>query len=281
MRRIADYALQKAGLALVGSGGLPRLHRYRVQRLRLPEPVTSGFLRATSFEVDLDRVTTPCGFSYAPDGWHPYRETLDQLLEDPDVPYEATALCRFYDRFQPTTVQEALLEDADEPLEPISNWPPRLALFKHLWSLTPRDVSTILASPHLHKGPRQQFGPQDAEFGRVQVRRMWDAYRSVRDHGYQPEAYRDGYLTGYFLVRDGDYRFVVFYGNHRLAAFRALGVQRLVARAHQGDPPAIHWEDLEAATDNYGVFPASVARRLFTKLFEETGRPKARTLGLL
>ena len=281
MRRIADYALQKAGFALVGSGGLPRFHRYRVHRLRLPEPVTSGFLRATAFEVDLDRVTTPCGFSYAPDGWHPYRETLDQLLVNPDLPYESTALCRFYDGFQPSTVQEALLEDASEPVEPLCRWPPRLALFKHLWSLTPRDVSRILAAPHLHKGPRQQFGPQDAEFGRVQVRRMWDAYRSVRDNGYQPEAYHDGHLTGYFLVRGDDYRFVVFYGNHRLAAFRALGVQRLLARVHPTDPPAIHWEDLEASSGNFGVLPADVARRVFTKLFEETGRPKARAQGLV
>lgn len=282
MRRLADYALQKAGLALVGSGGLAELHGYRVERMRLPEPVSSGLLQPTSFEVDLDRVTTPCGFSYAPDGWHPYRETLEQLIAEPDLAYGRTALCRYYERFQPTTVQEALLEDVAEPLEPLSSWPPLLALFKHLWELTPRSVAKILDAPHLTKGARQQFGPQPAEFGLFQVDRIWQTYLSVRDQGYRPEAYPDGYLAGYFLVRDGDYRFMVFSGNHRLAAFRALGVTRLVARIQRGHPPVIDADWIEQwAAGRYGVLPAPVARRLFDKLFEETGRPKARTLGLL
>lgn len=281
MRRLVDYGLQKAGYALVGSGGVRQRHAYSVQRMRLPEPVISGFAQTTAFEVDLDRVTTPCAFSYHPNGWHPYRESLQQLIHDPDLPYEDSALRRFYDGFQPTTVQEVLLEDVRDPLDPIATWPALLPLFKHLWALTPRRVDEILASPHTQKGARQQFGPHPPEFGRLQLQRTWTAYESLRSRGYRPTEFPDGHLTGYFLVRDDDYRFVVFHGNHRLAAFEALGVTRVLARPHRGHPPVVDQRELHRWTDGrYGVFSPAVAQRLFDKLFDERGAHKAERLGL-
>lgn len=282
MRRVVDYVLQKSGRALVGSGGLSQLGSYSVQRMRLPEPVISGFAEPTTFEVDLERITTPCAFSYHPQGWHPYRATLAELIREPGLAYGQTSLHRFYDLFRPVTVQEAILEDEPRELDPVGRWPAVLPLFKHLWALTPARVRQILAAPEREKGARQQFGPHPREFGQYQLERAWQAYESVRTRGYHPEQFPDGYLTGYFLVRGGDYRFVVFHGNHRLAAFEALGVRRLVARPHRGHPPVIDADDLEPWIDGrYGVFPPEVARRLFDKLFDERGDGKARNLGLV
>ena len=281
LRYAADHLLEKRGYVLTGRGGLSRLDSYTIERFDVPVPTTSSLFGPITFEVDLDRVTTPCGFSYHPDGWHPYRDTLAELLAEPDLPYERTTLARFYDTFQPTSVQQALLEDVEEPLAPICDWPALLPLFKHLWSLTPRHLQRILRDQRQVKGARQQFGPQPPEFGRYQVERLVRSHDSIA-RGYDPEAYPDGFLTGYFLMRGDDYRFMVFHGNHRLAAFERLGIERPLALVHRGPPPVVRAERLERwISGRYGIFPAEVAQRLFDKLFTETGRPKAERLGLL
>lgn len=282
MKTAVNGLLDRTGHTLVGDGGLRHLDSYAVVRARLPEPWLDPRVRPGCFEVDLARVTTPCGFSYAPDGWHPYAQLLEELLAEPDLPYERTALHRFYARFRPRTVQDALLDQVDEPLDPIGRWPAVLPLFKHFWALTPRRRDEVLRDPERVKGGRQQFGPHEAEFGRTQVERTATAYRSVADHGYHPERYRDGHLTGYFLVRDDDYRFVVFHGNHRLAAFRLLGIERPLARLQRGHPPVIDVAELDRLPAcRRGVIPVEVARRVFDALFDESGRTKAARLGLL
>jgi hypothetical protein len=282
VRGPVDSLLRPVGYAVVGSGGLSQVRNYSLRRLRLPVPIISTLGRATQFEVDLDRTTTPCGFSYHPEGWHPYRQTLSELIAEPGLAYEHTTLHRFYGRFQPSTVQEAVLEDEPEPLDPIGRWPPLRPLFTQLWGVTPRQVDQILRSPDRYAGLRQQFGPNPAEVGREQVERVWRAYQSLSRRGYRPAEYPDGYLTGYFLVRGGEYRFVVLHGNHRLAAFRELGIQRLVARTQRDHPPVVDTERLgEWTTGRFGIFPLAVAQRLFDKLFSERGVEKARNVGVL
>lgn len=275
-----DHGLQRLGVAKTGEGGWGRRDGYGLQLLRLPVPTVTTRGGPLAFEVALDRVTTPCGFSYHPDGWHPYRDTLAELLAEPDLPYERTTLARFYEAFQPETVQEALLEDVDEPVDPVARWPAVLPLFKHLWSLTPRYVDAVLADPDPVRGARQQFGPHSAEFGRRQADRLVRAHESLT-RGYRPHEYSDGYLRGYFLVRGDDYRFVAFHGNHRLAAFERLGIDRPLATFKRGHSPVVDADRLGRWVEGrYGVFTREAAELIFDRLFTETGREKADRLGL-
>lgn len=281
MRQRVERPLRRFGYTIVGTGGLGfhRLHRIG------PLPPGLEHLRTDRtgrFTVDLDRVTTPVGFSYHPKGWHPYRATLNEYVAHPDLPYEHSTLSDYFGRYQPSTVQAALLEDADEPLEPLCHWPPLLYLFKHIWGMSQRRVDQILAQPSAQKTSGQQFGPKSDEEGRQHFERLLRAYESLRRHGYQPSRYPDGALTGYFLVRDDDYRFVVFHGNHRLPSMRLLGFDRLEARFHPGHPPVINAADLARwTTRTGGLFEPEVAQRLFDKLFDERGDTKASNLGLL
>jgi hypothetical protein len=276
---------RRFGFALVGSGHAAELRHHRVHRVGpLPEPfVRVVRTHPAPFLIDLERTTTPCGFSYAADGWHPYAAALEEHLTDPALPYERSILHRYYHRFRPQNVQEVLLEDVSEPLPPLSTWPPVPKLFKHLWTLNPRRVEQILGrSTAWARNIKQHFGPQSAEQARAHLARIVAVHDSLRERGYRPDAYPDGTVTGYFLESDGDYRFMVVLGNHRLAAFRAAGVDRLVARLHPGHPPVINAARLEHWSRRSGrVLPLSVARRVFGKLFTETGTEKARTLGIL
>jgi hypothetical protein len=281
VRQHVERPLRRFGYTIVGTGGLrfQRLHRIGSLPPGLEHLRTD---RTGRFTVELDRVTTPLGFSYHPYGWHPYRATLDEFLAEPDLLYERSTLCTYFRRYQPTTVQAALIEDANEPMEPLCHWPPLLYLFKHIWGMSRRRVDQILSRPSVQKTSGQQFGPKTDEQGRQHLARILGAHESLRRHGYQPSQYPDGALAGYFLVRDDQYRFVVFQGNHRLPSMRLLGVDRLDARFHPGHPPVINAADLaQWTTPRGGLFAPAVAQRLFDKLFEERGDTKARNLGLL
>jgi hypothetical protein len=281
MRAAVDASLKRFGYHLYGNGSLAH---HRVRRVG-PMPPEFRALRSRphrEFTLNLDHVTTPTGFSYHPDGWHPYLACLEEQLAEPGLEYERSVLCDYFERFQPPTVQAALLENIQTPLAPLCDWPVLLQLFKHVWGLSPPQVRRLLARPAQAKGPRQQFGPVPPDTGRAHVRRLVSAYESLRDRGYDPDAYRDGALSGYFLARGDSYRFVVFHGNHRLAGMRLLGIDRVRAKLHPAHPPVVHEDHLERwTTQRGGLFELEVAQRLFDKLFTEQGRTKARNLGLL
>lgn len=282
MKTAADFLLAKTGHVLVREGAISATRPFRIERLRLPESVTSTWQAPLRFQVDLDRVTTPCGFSYREGGWHPYRATLQELLAAPELPYEQTTLSRFYEQFRPATVQAAILDGETEQLEPITRWPAVMPLFKHFWALTPRRVQEVLSAPEDVKRSGQQFGPQPIEYGARQVERLHEAHRSIQAQGYRPEAFVDGALKGYFLVRGDDYRFVVLEGYHRLAAFEALGIRRPLARLHRAHPPVVDGEDLARwVSGPRAIFPQTTAERLFDALFDESGLAKASRLGLI
>jgi hypothetical protein len=281
----AAEIVRRLGFTLVGTGERRQLHHHRVHRVgTFPAPFEQ--LHRTypaTFTVELERTTTPCGFSYARGGWHPYAAALEEHLADPELPYERSVLARYYRQFQPTSVQEALLEDVAGPLPPLDAWPPVPKLYKHLWTLNPRRVRAILrGSDDWAANIKQHLGPQTAEQARAHLARIVGVHDSVRERGYQPDAYPDGVVTGYFLEAEGDYRFMVILGNHRLAAFRAAGVERISARLHPGHPPVINARRLEQWSRRSGrVLPTSVATSVFEKLFTETGTDKARTLGII
>jgi hypothetical protein len=282
---VAGGIVRRFGYVVVGSGHRREVGQHRLHPVgSLPTPYADAHRsHPTPFELDLTGVTTPCGFSYDETGWHPYVAALEEHLAAPDLPYERTILARYYARFRPTNVQEVLLEDAKAPLAPLDRWPPVPKLYKQLWTLNPRRLERILRdSGGWARDIKQHIGPQSAAQAGAHLSRIVTVYDSVRRDGYRPDAYRDGIVTGYFLEADGDYRFMVVLGNHRLAAFRAAGVRRVLARFHPGHPPVINASRIDEWCRRSGsVLSPEVARAVFEKLFAETGTTKARTLGII
>lgn len=282
-RSTAERVLHRAGYAVAGRGtSLPALREYTLHQARLPEPSWSRPRVPVAFEVDLHRVTTACGFSYAADGWHPYRAALAQVLADPARPLDDTVLTDYYARFRPRNVREALVPAHHGPVPPLDTWPTAIPLVRLPWGVTRRQVAGILEAPPATLEERQHVGPRDGAFVVRQVERLVEAHRSFTDHGYAPELHSDGHLVGYFLVRDDDYRFVVLHGNHRLAAMEVHGILRPQATLMLGHPPVVHRDQL-ARWDRgpLAVMPASTRELLFDAMFDATGRDRAAALGLV
>jgi hypothetical protein len=97
---VAGDIVRRFGYVVVGSGNGGEVSQHRLHRVGpLPTPYADVHRSyPTPFELDLARVTTPCGFSYAEGGWHPYVAALEEHLADPDLPYERSILARYYAR---------------------------------------------------------------------------------------------------------------------------------------------------------------------------------------
>jgi hypothetical protein len=142
-------------------------------------------------------------------------------------------------------------------------------------------VSPRAPAPRKPPAVKQHFGPQTHEAGRAHLDRILRVHESVAARGYRPHDYPDGCVSGYFLSDGERHRFVVVYGNHRLAAFHVHGIRRIVARLHSGYPPVVAADELARwCVGQGGLFTAEVAQRLHRKMLLETGVQKAHRLGL-
>jgi hypothetical protein len=265
--------------------GMPTAHApwSRIRRLSVPglalrrQPGS----RVVTVRVPMAAITTPWGFSFHPDGWHPYVATLRECEATHRPPVTSTSLFTFYKRYTPGTVQDALLEDVSEPLEPLCSWPSDAGLL-NVWSLTPERVQAALSDlPNKHNRPRQFIGPHPEWWIREDVARLSGVLRSMRTHGYAPERFDGARITGYFLARGADVRFVCRHGSHRLAVLAHLGYEDVEVMVAPHVTPVVSYDDLEWwSVDRGGLYPMPVAEQLFLKMFHETGRTKATNLGI-
>jgi hypothetical protein len=86
------------------------------------------------------------------------------------------------------------------------------------------------------------FGPCTDEKVELEEARLTQIVASITARGYLPDRFGD--ITGYFLVRQDEFRFVVRGGKHRSAALAALGWTHLPVRLKPGWVPAVSLETL-------------------------------------
>ena len=246
----------------------------------IPRGIASRNSPGDILEVELEKCRDLQHFSYAPEGWHPFREVLREHLQNPGLTYDSSFLKTFFHRFQPRNRQEQLLEGERGRLKPLSLGWPDYPWYPGAGRIPQRYLTDLMQE----RGGNQHFGPNSREFGEIEYRRIINTYRMMEEYGYQPEIFPDGYVTGYLLVWGNDYRFVVREGQHRMPAISLLGPRVLRCRLDkQGlSPRTVDLKDIDDWPQvKSGLYPREVARRLFLKFFQENGREKARRLGLV
>lgn len=282
-RKRIEKQLNRWGATLLG-GRTSRtvVAPYRIGRIRsLPDDFSYlGTNLDRPFEVDLDRITTIAGFTYQRGGWSPYLSTLDEVLSNPDIPYEETTLFMYYELFKPQTAQDVLLPLVEYPVFPLGEWGPWSELIMHPWSMTRRYLRAVDSKGRNDR--RQEIGPQSVTSGRAHMARVLSVYYSISEDGFRPDEYRDGLLRGYFLVRGDDFRFMILHGNHRLAALRRLDITSIPVRIDQRHPPVVNESELHRRPrGERAVLGDDAAAILFKSQFESTGRERALALGLI
>jgi hypothetical protein len=223
-------------------------------------------------------------FPCVPGAGHPMVETARLLLDRPDLTFEATPLCSFYDLHQPQSAADHLgLHNGHAELDRS----PAVAAFPWAAPAPPDEEARrrrLLAQENEKHGA--DFGPEDGfcHFGPISRRRgafELDRLRrvlfSIREDGFRFGAGEDGLCAAHLLVDGADRRALIQSGQHRIAALAALGYEtaplwllpRPIRRNEAGD-----WLGVRA-----GVFTVEQGLAVFDRVFAgrqpEPTRPAA------
>lgn len=280
-----DWGLDSS-INSIGGGEIPghlfEIKKGKVRRLERAIPAGMESLQHHShlMEVELEKCRDIQYFSYTPQGWHPFTAAIEEYLEDPSITYENSILKVFYERFQPKNRQQQLLEEEKDELKPLCQGWPNLP-----WQKGPRGIpKKFITERMLEIGGNQHFGPNTDAFGEKLFQRLINTYQLLQMHGYHPEIFPDGYIMGYLLVTDHEYRFVITEGQHRISALALLGTKRLLCQLIKDDqnPPFIQERECkEWMQVKNELYSQEVAEKLFMKFFHEDGREKAERLGII
>ena len=222
------------------------------------------FSKSTVFEVELDKCIDLYGAGYTDDFQH-FVAVLNEYAGNPELKYEDSVLNTYYERFQPRNAEEALFIKQGRA--------PRL---RHGWIGYPwlwdRSLKVVFdPSPgETRPGGNHHFGPNTDEFGEAEFKRLVPLYNILKEQGYHPELFADGYISGYLLVKGDDYRFVVTEGQHRMAVLAALGYEKIRCRfSNQPQyPHVVLWEDVKKWPQvANGVYSRNLALKIFERFF--------------
>ena len=233
--------------------------------------------RGHSVSIDIRRVTTPYGFSYADGGWHPYWVTLVEYLDGTNQQPETSQLAEFFARYQPRSASEALFPSGTRKITPLLRLDPRDVTVT--WTINTRQFRS-LADPNCPgrhtrevRLANHNIGPATASFLRSEFTRLVGILESLQRHGYRPREFLHGVIEGYFLISGDDYRFIPTEGQHRLGALRALGIDKIEVIPRFG-LSSLDRRHLHRWTHRYGrPYTLDEARLLFDRFFEVRSRP--------
>lgn len=264
--------------------GLWGARHIRLERFMLPPEVAENFDPSDgTMIVPINKMVSRSGFPFGRDGWHPYVAALRQQINDPSLGYRDTTLYAFYRRFQPETVHDLLLDGTDVPRATLATWPAVDPLID-LWAVTEnearasrREVAYRQVLPH-----SQYRGPTPEEYGARHLERCLAVYDSLMESGHQPPYEASRLVTGYFLTRAGDYRFVVGHGNHRVPAMSVFGLTTLRVTLRRTHLAVVAEDRLDRwTTRRGGLLEPHEVTAVFNRFFRNDSTARAARLGLV
>lgn len=169
---------------------------------------------------------------------------------------ERTAIAKFHDEFRPATTGEALGLTLEHDLP----------LFIYPWGAFGSGAVKSNKSAKLSRF----CGPSEETFIKEEEARIRELAITLANEGYVPEKYPHSYIQGVWLTKtNGDKRFVVLQGNHRMAILSFLGHKRISVRTDLFKVRTIR----ESDSKNWplvksGLIDADEALQIFNRFFE-------------
>lgn len=205
-----------------------------------------------------------CGFG--DNGWHHLRLALAEIDADPQIEAQDTTLWRFLKDFRPASISEL-----------VSNSGTNLPLFVYPWGTFQKGALESNKSVE-----ESRFcGPSDDAFIKDEFSRLKMLYFQMKKEGYRPTTFPNTFIGGTWLIRvNGERRFIVLQGNHRMAVLAHLGYTKVAVRTMPGYISMIREKDIKKwPLVRLGLCPESHASDTFNLFFEVAGFHIAKRLG--
>jgi hypothetical protein len=234
--------------------------------------------RSYVIEVPLAHCRGAIGFPYTQETLQPFVRTVRAYLAGEASNYQDSPLKEYYDSVQPKNAWE-LLGLAGEPNPKFLKYPP--FAYALPWSQVSleerlRNRSVLLTRENIERGAGlgiahgDSVGPNALEKGTLEFQALARLADSIRKKGYVRDSGKDGDISGTPLIdSEGEARYLVRRGKHRIAVLTALGFERVPVRfglKALRPNEASHWPRVRD-----GLFTREQAVNLFERIFE--GRP--------
>lgn len=168
--------------------------------------------------IPISDCSTWLGFSLSDQGWHPFRQVVEELINDDRITYRSSSLCLFYNQFQPHFLADAFgLDLSDQGFA--ATTPANTYIQFNPWS---DELKPMRNQECQHFGPAPNLGPKNFFV-------LKDLLGSIQKHGFNPHLASDS-ICGIWLVDYTGRRFIIRGGQHRCAVLAALGHTTVPAR---------------------------------------------------
>ena len=116
-------------------------------------------------------------------------------------------------------------------------------------------------------------GPSSTEFIQSDYARTLRLYKNIKSKGYNPYKFPNSKIGGTFLKnKNGDIRFIVMQGNHRMAILAHLGISSLSVRACSKSPSFVNENQIDSWSEvKCGNCGRDHAQKIFDYFFSEKG----------
>jgi hypothetical protein len=241
-------------------------------RLRLPlSPSDAKRSKSDLVHIPIDRCSSHFWFNYGSGGDHPMQKQAMQLVRARgDLSVTETALCVHYNVFQPRTYGEAAKlrhrRAIDNPLGELSATK-YLPLRELKTSKNGTWSKAIANAAEIPDWDQNIVGPQEEEKIVSEIRRLAGIAKSLKEKGYDPDLFEDGYIRGIFIESRGDWRFLLTAGMHRLSVMTALGYVSFQGKLQPGLPPVLDCDSASLPPD---------FREYLSLFFSDVSEPKER-----
>ncbi len=193
-----------------------------------------------AFEIEIDSCISHNGLSFSSQGWHPYVESLKEYANGKTSKYKDSVLKHFYFVFQPLSAFEPCIPSGLLTSNYL-NMPNYTYIFP--WEVVNPDAKSksikrcqeienrVFGNKKLRiDSGCSHHGPVDEKKGALEYERLVNIYNSISNNGYMRNPGEDGDIMGTILYHDGEYRFIVEIGFHRISALSVLGYKKIPVR---------------------------------------------------
>ena len=240
----------------------PPILRRNLQKLRPESTGRDG--TDLMHEISIDRCVHYCGFRYGVGDYNPYESYLIDLQEQVPVSVARRGFIEFLSHYRPLHMGQALGSDGlskEYPLwlYPWQHFDPSSYNLRRGWCATPNSCPDIMT----------HFCESGILLLRVEEEFVWleRALNSIYENGYQPEQQNDYISTRQFCRLDGESRYLLMDGNHRVSAMSALGFKAVTV--HQKPTDIVYEKDSDSWYGvRHGFYSRDDALRIFHAYFE-------------